>query len=167
MHYSLPTRFDTSLPLEVVAYRSWSAMKSGVMVWLWYLNVIYWIGFFHLDRPEGRWAVVAYLAVGPVIVMMVVAQRGLTRLSGLIHLPWVPFVLWLGLRLYTDALGPAVSSAGGWSFLAWLHLLFWSTLICLVLDVLDVARWLAGERYVIGTPAAHAAGASKLARTGA
>lgn len=167
MQHQLPARFDTALPLGVVAIRSWKAMKTWVMAWLWYLNGIYWIGFVHLDRPEGRWAVVAYLAVGPMIALMLMSQRGLTRLWGLIHLPWAPFAIWLGLRLYTDALGPAVSLADGWFFLAWLHLLFWSTLVCLVFDVVDVARWLTGERYVIGTPAAHAAGASKLARTAA
>jgi len=167
MNHALPSRFDPALPLGVSAFRSWRAMKPWVMAWLWYLNVIYWIGFLHLDRPEGRWAVAAYLAVGPVIALMLVVQRGLTRLSGLIHLPWAVFVAWLGLRLHTEALGPSVSFADGWLLLAWLHLLFWSTLICLAFDAVDVARWLAGERYVIGTPAAHAAGASKLAKTGA
>jgi hypothetical protein len=57
--------------------------------------------------------------------------------------------------------------ADGSFYYTWLHVVFWSTLICVVFDVIDVIRWLAGERYVLGSPAAYAAGASKLARPGA
>lgn len=148
------------------AFHSWLSMKTGVMVWLWYLNVLYWVAFFQSGRPEAFWAAISYVAVGPILVAMVWWQRGLTRLTGLIHLPWVPFTGYLGLRLFTDALGPASSMADGRFYYLWLHAVFWSTLICVGFDVIDVIRWLAGERYVLGSPAAHAAGASKLARPG-
>jgi hypothetical protein len=136
------------------------------MAWLWYLNLLYWGAFAWLPRPEAVWTLVAYLAVGPLIVVMIRAQRGLTRLAGLIHLPWVPLTLYLGLRLFTDILGPGLSPATDGLFHGWLLLLFCSTLVCLALDAADVVRWLAGERYVLGTPAAAAAGASKLAPEG-
>lgn len=145
-------------------FRSWLSMKNGVMAWLWYLNVLYWAAFFQPGRAEAFWAALSYVAVGPILVLMVWRQGGLTRLTGLIHLPWLPFTGYLGLRLFTDALGPASSMADGTFYHLWLHGLFWSTLICLGFDVVDVIRWLAGERYVLGSPAAHAAGASKLAR---
>ena len=146
------------------AFHSWLSMKTGVMIWLWYLNVLYWVAFFQPGRPEAFWAAISYVAVGPILVFMVWRQRGLTRLTGLIHLPWVPFTGYLGLRLFTDVLGPASSMADGRFYHPWLHAVFWSTLICLGFDVIDVIRWLAGQRYVLGSPAAHAAGASKLAR---
>lgn len=155
--------FPPALPLATVAWRSWRSIKQPVMIWLWYLNVLYWIGLFYLPRPEALWAVVAYLAVGPFIFVMIRVQRGLTRLSGLIHLPWVPLSVYLGLRLFTDALGPALSDSDGRFYFYWLHALFLSTIICLVLDAVDVIRWLTGERYVLGTAAAAARGASKLA----
>jgi len=153
------------------AFHSWLSMKTGVMVWLWYLNVLYWVAFFQPGRPEAFWAAISYVAVGPILVAMVWWQRGLTRLTGLIHLPWVPFTGYLGLRLFTDVLGPAPSMgssmAEGRFYFLWLHAVFWSTLICVGFDVIDVIRWLAGERYVLGSPEAHAAGASKRARPGA
>jgi len=164
MNDSVPETFDPSLPTAVVAFRSWRSMKTWVMAWLWYLNVVYWGAFLFLDRPEAWWALAAYLAVGPFIVAMVRTQRGLTRLSGLIHLPWVPFAVYLGLRLFTGTLGAPVAAADSALYYGWLQILFWSTIICLGFDAVDVARWLRGERYVIGTPAAYAAGASRDAR---
>lgn len=155
--------FDPALPLGTVAQRSWRAIKTPVMVWLWTLNVLYWMALFYWPRAEAMWALVAYLAVGPMIAAMIACQRGLTRLSGLIHLPWVPFSVYLGLRLYSDALGPALSPASDPVYFAWVQVLFVATLLCLLLDAVDVLRWLSGERYVLGTPAAAAAGASKLA----
>jgi len=147
-------------------FHSWLSMKTGVMAWLWYLNVLYWIAFFQLDRPEAFWAAISYLAVAPILLGMVSWQRGLTRLTGLIHLPWVPLTVYLGLRLLTDVLGPAASMADGAFYFLWLHAVFWSTLICVGFDAIDVIRWLSGERHVFGSPAAYAAGASKLARGG-
>ncbi len=156
--------FAHDLPLPVAAYRSWSSIKTGVKIWLWYLNAIYWIAFAYWAREEAVWAIVAYLAVGPLIAWTFWFHRGLTRLSGLIHLPWVAFAAYLGFRLFSDLLGVRLSSDGDILYYVWAHALFWSTCVCLALDVLDVFRWVSGERYVFGTPAAAAAGASKLAR---
>ncbi|NOX51679.1 MAG: hypothetical protein GXP16_14275 [Gammaproteobacteria bacterium] len=155
--------FDSSTPTHVAAFQSWRSMKTWVAIWLWYLNVLYWVGFFSLSRPEAVWAVISYLAVGPLIVLMITQQRGLTRLAGLIHVPWVPFTFYLGLRLFSDVLGPSLSIQDGTFYYLWLQLMFWSTLVCIGLDVMDVKRWFAGERYVLGTPAAFEVGASKLA----
>lgn len=154
--------FDPDWPVGRVAWRSWLSMKPWVMVWLWYLNVLFWVAFYFLPAPEAVWALVAYFAVGPFVLGMVVWQRGLTRLSGLIHLPWMPFVIWLGWRLYTNGVGLGPDDG---PYELWLHLLLISTTVCLVVDAIDVVRWWAGERYVLGTPAAAAAGASRLPRT--
>lgn len=163
MRAALPQAFSQELPLNRAAFLSWLSMKPLVMVWLWYLNVLYWVALFYWPKPEAVAAVVSYVAVAPLVVWMIGRQRGLTRLSGLIHLPWIPFAAYLGVRLFSDELGPRLSFEPDGVFHGWLVLLFWSTVICLAFDVLDVMRWLAGQRYVLGTPAAAAAGASKLA----
>ncbi len=164
MNTQLSGRFDPSIPTRIAAFRSWQSIKTPVMIWLWYLNILYWVGFFYLARPEAFWALLSYFAVGPLVFIMITRQRGLTRLSGLIHLPWAVFLIYLGLRLFTDALGPAISAGDDLAYFSWLQVVFWSTLICVVLDVVDVMRWFAGARYVLGTPAAVAAKASKLGR---
>lgn len=165
MGSGLPATFDMKLSTGRAAYRSWSSMKTWVMAWLWYLNIAYWVAILFLPRPEAFWALVSYVSIGPFIALMIISQRGLTRLSGLIHVPWIPFTAYLALRLFTDALGSRIGLVQYPLYFFWLQIVFWSTLVCVSLDVIDVIRWFAGERYVLGTPAAAAAGASKLART--
>lgn len=161
----LPATFDSSISTGKAALHSWLSIKNWVMVWLWYLNVLYWLGFFFLPYAEAIWALASYAAIGPIVTFIITKQRGLTRLSGLIHVPWLVFTIYLGLRLYSEVLGPAITAEAGESFYAiWLHAVFWSTLLCVVLDIVDVTRWFSGERYVLGTPAAHAAGVSKLSK---
>jgi hypothetical protein len=161
---ALAGEFDRAWPLTKAAYRSWSSMKTGVMVWLWFLNLLYWVAFAYWPRAEAVGVIVAYLAVGPLILWSLRRHRGLTRLSGLIHVPWVPFAAYLGLRLFSDQLGPRLSMEHDVLYYVWLQAVFFSTVVCLAFDAVDVVRWIAGERYVLGTPAAAAAGASKLAR---
>jgi len=160
----LAATFDPNIPTGKAALASWLSIKNWVMVWLWYLNVLYWIGFLFLSHAEAIWALVSYAAIGPIVTFMILKQRGLSRLSGLIHTPWLAFMIYLGLRMYTEVLGPSINvDTVGAYYAIWLHVVFWSTLICVALDIVDVARWFAGERYILGTPAAPAAGARKLA----
>jgi hypothetical protein len=133
------------------------------MAWLWYLNAIYWIAVLYVPRKEAIVALIAYLAVGPLIAIMLILQRGITYLTALIHLPWVPFAIYLALRLFTDVLGPTLTLMNAGMYFVWLHAVLWSTMVCLALDALDIARWSRGQRFVFGTPAAAAAGASRMA----
>lgn len=157
-------RFAPSIPLGTAIFRSWKSIKTPVMVWLWYLNALYWVGFAYLAREEAFWVIVSYFAVAPIVTVIAITQRGLTRLSGLIHLPWVPLIVYLGLRLFTDELGPPLTAAEDGFYYWWLQVTLWSTVICVALDIMDVFRWFAGQRYVLGTPQAADAGASKLAQ---
>lgn len=159
----LNDKFNADMPTAQAVLRSWLSMKTGVMLWLWYLNVLFWPSFYYLAKPEAVWIAAAYLAVGPIIAVIVSQQRGLTRLSGLIHLPWLPLLVYLAFRLFSDRQG-ALSVVHDPVYYLWLQLLFWSTLVCVALDTWDVFRWLRGERYVLGTPAAAEAGASKRAK---
>lgn len=164
MTFAPSGKFDPALPTGVVAFRSWRAMKTWVAVWLWYLNFIYWVAFFYLSHNEAHWAALSYVAVGPLIFFLIIRQRGLSRLSGLIHLPWLPFAAYLALRLFSDFLGPRLTPDADAFYYYWLQIVFWSTALCLAFDVVDVARWLGGDRDIIGSPAAAAKGASKLAK---
>ncbi len=134
-------------------------MKTWMMVYLWALNAVYWPAFGRLDQPESQWAAISYIAIAPNLVVMLPLQRGLTRLTGLIHIPWLIYVIWLGLRLFTDLAGSAANSP-------WLQVVFWSTLACVLYDITDVVKWFQGHRYRYGTPVAVTAGASKPADTG-
>lgn len=144
--------------------RSWLAMKTWVKVWLFYLNAVFLAALALVDRPLGRWALVAYLASGPLLLAMMVRQRGLTRLLGLAHLlPWIPLTVYLSGRLACDWFGPRLRFAADPWAAGYAALLLASVTICLAFDAADVVRWLRGERYVLGSPEAVRRGASKPA----
>ena len=102
-------RLDDRLATGTAIYRSWASMNTGVMIWLWYLNAIYWLALLYPSEPEALWALVAYVSIAPIIAVIAIGQRGLTRLSGLIHVPWLLYTIYLFLRLFTDVLGPALT----------------------------------------------------------
>lgn len=154
---SVSGEFAREIPTHRAIFRSWKSMKTWVMTWLWFLNAVYWPAFFWLDRIEARYAVVAYLMVLPFIVGLFVRQRGLTRLSGIIHLPFLVLIIWLFPRVFP--------STHDGLYGLWLQTLFWATTVCVIFDAVDVVRWFRGERFRLGTPEAVAQRASKAAKS--
>jgi hypothetical protein len=141
---------------------SWLAMKPAVKAWLFFLNAVFLSALFFPMEPLTAWVLAAYLASGPLLAAFMVAQRGLTRLLGIAHLiPWIPLSAYLVLRLSTDVAGPRVDPAAQGSLFLYVVVLLGTLSICLGLDVYDVVRWMRGERYVLGTPEAERAGASR------
>lgn len=142
--------------------RSWLAMKPWVKAWLFFLNGVFLAALAFRD-PLARWTLAAYLASGPLLLAMMLAQRGLTRLLGLAHLiPWLPLLAYTSLRLSGDAAGPRITPGGDPALFAWALVLGAATAVCLAFDAFDVVRWIRGERFVLGTPEAARAGASRL-----
>jgi hypothetical protein len=145
---------------------SWLALKTWVKVWLTFLNVVLFAGFGFLDDPLALWTLVSLPVTGVLLVGMALAMGGLNRLVGLGHLlPWVPLALYLDVRLVSDLAGPRIDAAASPALFAWALTLGLTLSLCLALDAWDVMRWLRGERYVLGTEAAHKAGASRLSPT--
>lgn len=156
---------DDRLPEEISVWRaiglSWMAMKTWVKVWLFLLNGLFLLALVFLPRPSAWYILLGYLASGPLLLGFMLIQRGLTRLLGLAHLiPWIPLLVYLVLRLTTTSVGPRIAFAGAPLYTSYLITLTAAVGVCLALDVLDVVRWLRGERYVLGSPAAAEAGAS-------
>lgn len=142
--------------------RSWLSMKPWIKAWLFFLNGVFLAALCFRD-PLATWALVAYLASGPLLLAMMLAQRGLTRLLGVAHLvPWTPLLFYLGLRLVGDAVDPRIRWSDDPALLAWAVLLAASVAVCLAFDAFDVVRWLRGERFLLGSPEAARAGASRL-----
>lgn len=142
---------------------SWMALKTWVKLWLFFLNAVLFAAFGFLPDPLA----VATLGSLPVTLALLMAMAlragGLTRLLGLGHLvPWVPLLAYLDLRLIGDAAGPRIEPGSEPALFAWAVLLGCSLSVCLLLDALDVVRWLRGARYVLGTEEAYLDGASRL-----
>lgn len=141
---------------------SWLAMKTWVKVWLFFLNGVFLCAFLFLDDALGHWTLAAYLASGPLLLAMMLAHGGLTRLLGIAHLlPWIPLAAYVVLRLATDAAGPRIEATVEPSLFAYALLLLAVLLPCLALDAWDVQRWLAGQRFVLGSEEAWRRGASR------
>jgi hypothetical protein len=141
--------------------RSWLSMKTWVKIWLFFLNAVFLAAFAFPHDPLSFWTLLAYGVSGPLLMVMMRAQRGLTRLLGAAHLvPWTPLVVYLGLRLESSAAGPRVDASAEPALFTYVCLLLASVGICLALDAWDVVRWMRGERFVLGSREAFDAGAS-------
>jgi hypothetical protein len=110
----------------------------------WLLSWIVWLGcvnlasLLFLPEIEARWTLLAFL--GGAITMWVLYEiGGYTRLLGLAHVIfWTPLVVYLYRRL-----GNLVGSP---LFEGWVRVLLASLGVSLVIDYVDVLRYLMGER---------------------
>ena len=101
---------------------------------------------FFLERPEAQATLVA-LAASMLLMTLLTRSSGFTRLLGLGHAPWAPLLVWLLTRL--DQI-PADGAFGLW---VWALIVLNSA--SLVLDAVDVWRYVRGDRdeTVVGLPA--------------
>ncbi len=115
-------------------------MKMPVQWQLWLLllvcvNLI--IPLFFIDRLEARLVVGAFL--GSVLLMTILtAVSGFTRLLGLGHILWFPLLYFLWTRL--DQI------PGDDLFAIWVRALMMLNAVSLVIDAADVSRYVAGDR---------------------
>ena len=110
----------------------------GWRLWIIWLMIINSVSFAYLGRRDGR--IIATIWVCNAITMMSMYWMfGYVRLLGLSHVIWwTPMLVWLIPKLR--------SGAYSGHFLLWLKLLIVSNLASLVIDYIDVARWLLGDR---------------------
>ena len=112
-------------------------MKPQWVVFVHALLAVNMIGpLFFWSAPEAK--VVFAVMVGNAILMVALhAKFGFVRLLSIGHFLWVPMVPWLWLRL--DAAIP------GSAFATWLFLVIVLDSLSLVIDFVDVMRYLSGE----------------------
>ncbi len=152
---------DSGVNAWVAIGRSWLSLKPWVKMWLFFLNAIFLAALVLPDSPLRSWILYTYVAAGMCLLPIMLAQRGLTRLLGIGHLiPWVPLVVYLTLRLTSGLAGPQLTWSSNPHRFAYVALLLSAVLVCLALDAYDLYRWLRGERYIMGSAVAVAAGAS-------
>lgn len=107
-------------------------------VWLGLLIAVNTLGpVYFFEGLEAR-VVFAVFLTNAMLMMMIFARLGFVRLLGLGHILWVPLVPWLWIRL--DQIG--IDSAPGY----WIISVMSMNSISLVIDTVDVIRYLKGER---------------------
>ncbi len=121
-------KFNKGLMNQSLPVRLW----VGLMV---IFNMI--IPLFFLERLEAQ-VVLAAIMASMALMTLITATTGFTRLLGLGHIFWVPllFFLWTNLD--------QIPSNDG--FGVWVRSLMVINATSLVLDGVDVFRYLAGER---------------------
>ncbi len=115
-------------------------LKMPVHWQLWLLLLVtanLLIPLFFLARIEAQ-VVVATFAASVALTTALTGRYGFTRILGLGHVLWIPLLFFLWTRL--DAI-PANDAFG-----IWIRALMALNALSLVIDGIDVARYVAGDR---------------------
>ena len=92
---------------------------------------------FMIRRIEAQIVLGTFLA-SFTLMMILTRLVGFTRLLGLAHIFWIPLLLYVGSRLEVYAADEAIG--------VWLRLLIGLNAVALVLDAIDVIRYIRGDR---------------------
>ncbi len=115
-------------------------MKMPIHWQLWLVLLVTSNGvipLFFLNRLEAQ-VVVLTLVASMILMTVLTALSGFTRLLGLGHVLWIPLLYFLWLRLEQN---PADDFFG-----IWMRVLMTLNAVSLVIDSVDVGRYIAGDR---------------------
>jgi hypothetical protein len=118
--------------------RTMMIMPIHWQVWLGVLvtaNMV--VPFFFIHMLEAQ-VVLAAAIVGMVIMSIIFNVKGFVRLLGIGHIAWLPLVFWLWTKLDH---APADSIFG-----YWLMAVVVLNSLSLIIDTIDVLRYVKGER---------------------
>ena len=106
--------------------------------WLMLLvTVNFLIPFFFINRLEAQIVLLTFVA-GTMLMTFLTSISGFTRLLGLGHILWIPLLYFLWSRLSEN---PANEFFG-----IWIRVLMTLNALSLIIDAVDVVRYIAGER---------------------
>jgi hypothetical protein len=119
-------------------FRGVNAMPLGWRAWLGLLVALnFAVPLAFIARPEAQ-ATLAAMAASMVFMLWLIRLRGYTRLIGLGHIFWVPLIVLLWTR-FDEA--PALDVFG-----LWMRAVVAVNVLSLVIDAVDVTRYVRGER---------------------
>ena len=103
--------------------------------------------FFIANRQEAFVVFVTALLAGAVFIVLT-AYSGFSRLLGFGHVPWIPLVIYLVMRLEPARAVAASADAttADKIFLIWMHAVIILDCGSLLLDAANVVRYFAGDR---------------------
>ena len=111
-----------------IPWRIWMMLLMAV-------NLI--VPFFFLDRIEA-WVVLVTMIVSAALMMAMTGKFGFTRILGLGHVLWIPLVFYLWTRLGEHPAGEP--------FGLWVRLVMVLNSVSLIIDIVDVVRYVRGDR---------------------
>ncbi len=106
--------------------------------WLMLLvTVNFLIPLFFINRLEAQIVLLTFVA-GTMLMIFLTSISGFTRLLGLGHILWIPLLYFLWSHLSEN---PANEFFG-----IWIRVLMTLNALSLIIDAVDVVRYIAGER---------------------
>ena len=106
--------------------------------WLMLLVAVnFLIPLFFINRLEAQIVLLTFVA-GTMLMTFLTSISGFTRLLGLGHILWIPLLYFLWSRLNEN---PANEFFG-----IWIRVLMTLNALSLIIDAVDVVRYIAGER---------------------
>jgi len=121
-------QFMKTMMIMPIPWQIWLGMLVAI-------NMI--VPFFFIHTVEAQ-VVLATAMVGMVIMSAIFGTKGFVRLLGIGHLGWLPLVVWLGTRVDQAP----VDSLFGY----WLVAVIVLNSLSLLIDAVDVLRYVKGER---------------------
>ena len=115
-------------------------MRSCLQVRLWLMLLLaanLAAPLFFLHRTEAQVVLLAFVASFGVMTLLT-GLTGFTHLLGMGHVFWIPMIIWFWTRL--DQI-PSDDAFG-----VWIRVLIAVNMISLLIDAVDVVRYLAGDR---------------------
>ena len=121
-------RFNQGVMKMPLPWRLWLLLLVS-------LNAV--VPFFFLGRIGAQLVLGAFL-ISIVLFSVLTARFGFTKIIGLGHAPWIPLVIFLFSGLS--------AVPGDELFGIWIRVLLALNVISLVIDAVDVGRYIAGDR---------------------
>ena len=113
-----------------------------LVIWVFILMTVNTASLLFIKRVEARYVLVAWLINLPLMTYLF-ETFGYVRLLGFSHVVvWTPLLIYLWLKRKNWMPPQSLTDK-------WITLLFSVNLLSLVIDYIDVARWLLGERGVL------------------
>ncbi len=106
-------------------------------IWCIWLVAVNAACLFFIGHVEAQ-VVLAVTGVAVAIQGIIYGRIGFTRVLGSVHVMWIPMFAWMATRLDAILAEPA--------FATWLVVLFVTNLVSLIVDAVDVTKYLRGER---------------------
>jgi hypothetical protein len=112
------------------------AEPTYLLIWLFWLIAVNSAALFFLQRIEARWILATWL-INAVLMTALAELNGYNRFLGLSHVvAWTPLLVYLWRRRGEFEGSSLVER--------WIRVLFVTNLISLVIDYVDVGRYLLG-----------------------
>ena len=109
-----------------------------LQAWIAWMGLVNFTAVLFLRRVEARWALAAFAGAG-IFMSILVELNGFNRLLGLGHVVfWTPLVVYLARRRWH------LERDG--TFSRWVTVLLATNTLSLVVDYVDVIRYLLGDR---------------------